>query len=427
MKIWTQCVWNIDGRLIEEESSWVEYDGPLSECKGGSRTTVTPSKPSPEETELTKRQIQLAEFQLTELRAQRELQAAERKRLEPFIAQLEELAPLQADFARQQLERAGRLGPIEEELLNLELERIRRGGAATEEEQALIDEAAARAIEQGESDISRFQTETTERIAQELAPALGLRPTDTPIQDRAARIAAEATRQQGQLVSGVRQAQATAGLNFPLARQQLESAQTQFQQQLSQATGQFQQQLQQAALLNRLRLSQAPQQLGLGLATGVSFALPNFQRGSTTTKSGGGFSLGGIGSILSGIGAIGTGFNLSSREFKEDPKGIGLSKPEELEKGEDGVYRPVGLGLSNRRRVDHEETLAKVEKLPVERWRYKEGLGLGDRDHLGPYAQDIKSIFGLGDDETIHTVDAIGIGLSATKGLAKRVERLEAQ
>ena len=387
---------------------------------GGSKTVVQPSKPTPEETEFTKKQIELAEFQLTELRRQSELQIAERERLEPFIAELEELAPLQADFARQQLERAERLGPIEEELLNLELERIRRGGGATEEEQALIDEAARRAIEQGESDIGRFQSETTERLREELAGSLGLRPTDTPIQDRAARIASEATRQQGQLVSGVRQAQATAGLNFPLARQQLESAQTQFQQQLSQATGQFQQQLQQAAVLNRLRLFQAPQQLGLGLATGLPFPSPSFPRGQTSTTSSG-IGLSGIGSILSGIGAIGSIPGLfSSREFKEDPKGIGLSKPEELEEGEDGVYHPA-------RQINHEETLTKVERLPVERWRYKEGLGLGDRDHLGPYAQDVKSIFGLGDDEIIHTVDAIGIGLSATKGLAKRVERLEAQ
>ena len=406
MKIWTKCVWDSNGRLIEEESSWIEYDGPVSECKGGSRTTVTPSKPSPEETELTKRQIQLAEFQLTELRAQRELQAAERERLEPFIARLEELAPLQADFARQQLERAGRLGPIEEELLNLELEHIRRGGAATEEEQALIDEAAARAIEQGESDIGRFQSETTERIAQELAPGLGLRPTDTPIQDRAGRIAAEATRQQGQLVSGVRQAQATAGLNFPLARQQLESAQTQFQQQLSQATGQFQQQLQQAAVLNRLRLFQAPQQLGLGLATGITLPSINFPRGQTsTTSGGGGIGLSGIGSILSGIGAIGSIpglFSGSSREFKEDPK-------------------PEGLGL---RRVDHEKTLEVVESLPVERWRYKAEFE-DENEHVGPYAEDVHEAFKVGNTWMIHPADAVGIGLSATKGLALKVRRLE--
>ena len=409
MKIWTKCVWDSDGSMIEKESSWIEYDGPVSECKGKSRTVVQPSKPSPEETELTKRQIQLAEFQLEELRTQRELQAAERERLEPFIAELEELAPLQAAFARQQLERAERLGPIEEELLNLELERIRRGGAATEEEQALIDEAARRAIEQGESDISRFQTETTERIAQELAPALGLRPTDTPIQDRAARVGAEATRQQGQLVSGVRQAQATAGLNFPLARQQLESAQTQFQQQLSQATGQFQQQLQQAAVLNRLRLFQAPQQLGLGLATGISFASPGFQRGSTTTTSGGGANLGGIGSLLSGLGAFGglfggTGIFSSSREFKEDPK------PED-----------EGLGL---RRVDHEKTLEVVESLPVERWRYKPEFE-DEHEHIGTYAEDVHEAFKVGNTWMIHPADAGGIGLSATKGLALKVRRLE--
>lgn len=260
-----------------------------------------PRKPTAEETALTQKQVELAEFTLGELRQQQELQAAERERLEPLISEFEEMLPLQAEFMREELERAGRLGPINEELLNLELERIRRGGGATEEEQALIDEAARRSIEQGESDIARFQTETTERLGQELAPALGLRPTDTPIVDRAGRIGAEAARQQGQLVSGVRQAQATAGLNFPLARGALQASRIQFQQQLSQAAAQFQGQLRQASVLNRLRLSQQPQQLGLGLATGIGFPSP-IPRANVSKTSGG---LGGIGSVLSGLGAFG--------------------------------------------------------------------------------------------------------------------------
>ncbi|KKM75931.1 hypothetical protein LCGC14_1385310 [marine sediment metagenome] len=227
-------------------------------------------------------------------------------------------------------------------------------------------------------------------------------PTDTPFIDRAARIAEEAVRQQGQLVSGLRQAEATAKLNFPLAAQQLQSAQTQFQQQLRESTSQFQGQLRNNAFLNRLRLSESPQQLGLGLATGVS--VPSLGRapgGSRTVTSGGGGGIG-IGGILSGVGGIIGAF--SSRELKRDPEGIGLSNP---------------------RRIDHEETLEKVEKLPVERWRYKEGLGLGDRDHLGPYAQDVRESFGVGDGETISIIDAIGIGLSATKGLAERVRKVE--
>ena len=404
MKIWTRCTWDKDGRLIEEDSSWIEYDGPVVQCKGGSKTVVQPAQPTPEETEFTKKQIELAEFQLEELRRQRELQEAERERLEPLISEFEELLPLQFEFATEQLERAGRLGPIEEELLQLELESIRRGGGATEQEQALIDEASARAIEQGESDIARFQTETTERIAQELAPALGLRPTDTPVLDRAARIAAEATRQQGQLVSGVRQAQATAGLNFPLARQQLQSARTQFQQQLSQATQQFQQQLSQAAVLNRLRLGGQGLQQGLGLATGLPFPSPSFPRGSTSTTSGSfglagfGSVLGGLGGLLSGLGAIG----VSSRKFKEDPK-------------------PSDLGL---RAVDHERILEVVESLPVERWRYKPGIQ-DEHEHIGPYAEDVQEMFKVGNTWMIHPADAVGINLSATKGLALKVRRLE--
>ena len=77
------------------------------------------------------------------------------------------------------------------------------------------------------------------------------------------------------------------------------------------------------------------------------------------------------------------------------------------------------------RDITHEATLIKIEDLPVERWRYKEGLGLGDSDHIGPYAEDFKETFGVGDGVTINLLDAVGVGLSATKGLAKKVKKLE--
>lgn len=402
MRIWTKCVWDFSGNIIEAESQWEEYDGPVAEAKGGGSSTTTVDPPTEEETALTVKQTELAQFQLEELRRQTDLQAAEQERLEPLLAQLEELQPLQLDLAKQDLTRALELGPIQDELLQLELENIKRGGAATPTQIELIGQATELGIEAGESDIARFQQEATERIAQELAPALGLRPTDTPVQDRAARVASEAVRQQGQLVTGLRQAEATAKLNFPLAAQQLQSSQTQFQQQLAEATSQFQGQLRNTAFLNRLRLSEQPQRFGLGLATGVSVpSLGRAPSGSRTVTSGGGGI--GIGSLLSFGGSVIGAF--SSRELKRDPGGIGLSSP---------------------RHIDHEETLTKVEKLPVERWRYKEGLGLGDRDHLGPYAQDVEESFGIGDGETINYLDAIGIGLSATKGLAERVHKIEA-
>lgn len=417
MRIWAKCVWDFSGNILEAESRWEEYEGPVAEAKGGgSSTTTVVDPPTAEETALTVKQTELAQFQLEELRRQTDLQAAEQERLEPLIAQLEELQPLQLDLAKQNLTRALELGPIQDELLQLELENIKRGGAATPAQIELIGQATELGIEAGESDIAKFQKDATERIAQELAPALGLRPTDTPVIDRASRIAEEAVRQQGQLVTGLRQAEATAKLNFPLVAQQLQSAQTQFQQNLARSTQEFQGQLRNAAFLNRLRLSENPQRFGLGLATGISVpGLGRSRQGSTKrTSGGGGIS---IGQALSFGGAVIGAF--SSRDLKRDPEGIGLSsKPEELVESEDGVYRP-------KRQISHEETLAKVENLPVERWRYKEGLGLGDRDHLGPYAQDVKESFGIGDGKTINYLDAIGIGLSATKGLADRVHKIE--
>ena len=411
MRIWVKCVWDFDGNVIEDESRWEEYDGAVAEAKGGSSTT-TVDPPTEEETALTVKQTELAEFQLVELRRQVDLQEAEQERLEPLIQQLEELQPLQFELAQQDLQRALELGPIQDELLQLELENIKRGGAATPEQEQLIGQATELGIERGESDIAKFQKDATERIAQELAPALGLRPTDTPVLDRAARIAEEAVRQQGQLVTGLRQAEATAKLNFPLATQQLQSAQVQFQQQLAEATSQFQGQLRNTAFLNRLRLSEAPQQFGIGLVGGVNVpGLGRARQGSRTVTSGGGFGLSGIGSILSGVGGIIGAFGGSSREFKRDPKGIGLSK--EPEEG------------SPARQIDHEKVLTKVENLPVERWRYKEEMGLGDRDHIGTYAEDFTEAFGVGDGETINYLDAIGIGLSATKGLAARVHKIE--
>ena len=420
MRIWVKCVWDFSGNIIEAESQWEEYDGPVAEAKGGSSTT-TVDPPTAEETALTVKQTELAEFQLVELRRQVDLQEAEQERLEPLLQQLEELQPLQFELAQQDLQRALELGPIQDELLQLELENIKRGGAATPEQEQLIGQATELGIERGESDIAKFQKDATERIAQELAPALGLRPTDTPVLDRAARIAEEAVRQQGQLVTGLRQAEATAKLNFPLAAQQLQSSQTQFQQQLAEATSQFQGQLRNSAFLNRLRLSEAPQQFGIGLVGGIS--VPGLGRSlqGSTKRTSGGIGLSGIGGILSGVGNIIGAFR-SSRELKRDPEGIGLSsKPEELEEGEDGIYRPV----NSKRQIDHEETLARVERLPVERWRYKEGLGLATGDHIGGYADNFRDSFGIGDGETINIIDAIGIGLSATKGLAARVRHLE--
>ena len=372
----------------------------------GSKTTVTPAAPTAEERALQSKQLELATFQLEKLQKQSELQAQ-------FAGDIGPLLEQQAADAELARERINALFPIQEELLQLALEDIRRGGAATPEQIELIQQAGDAALERGGVDIERFRTEGLEALREELAPSLGLRPSDTPILDRGARVAAEATRQGGQLAAGIREAGLTAQLSLPLAQSQLLQQATLGQSRLQEATRQFQDNLRQAAFTNRLNLQSVTSGLGLGLATGTSVPFPGFERGSTTTTSG--FGLSGIGSLLSGAGAVGGLFATggvfgpaaaaaaplafaSSRDFKE------------------------GLGL-----VDEEQILEDVKRLPIKTWKYKTGLGLGEDRHIGPMAEDFTETLGLGDStgKTIPVVDAIGIGLAATKGLALKVERIE--
>ena len=77
--------------------------------------------------------------------------------------------------------------------------------------------------------------------------------------------------------------------------------------------------------------------------------------------------------------------------------------------------------------VDEAGLLSAVAALPVDRWRYKPETGLSQQLHIGPYAEDFKASFGIGDGVTINTTDALGICLAAIKALTARVASLEAE
>ena len=69
-----------------------------------------------------------------------------------------------------------------------------------------------------------------------------------------------------------------------------------------------------------------------------------------------------------------------------------------------------------------EPVLDKLERLPVETWRYK-----GEKQrHIGPYAEDFREIFGLGNGHTIPEIDAVGICLQAIKELRAEIKELKA-
>ncbi|MFP2924346.1 tail fiber domain-containing protein [Pyxidicoccus sp. 3LG] len=78
------------------------------------------------------------------------------------------------------------------------------------------------------------------------------------------------------------------------------------------------------------------------------------------------------------------------------------------------------------RPIDGEEVLAKVARMPVESWRYKDEAG-GIR-HLGPVAQDFRTAFGLGtDDKSIGMLDIDGVNMAAIQALERRTQELRAK
>jgi len=287
---------------------------------GGESTTVNTAGPMSQEekdliglqTELSKRQLanvdqlqpfqkQLLELSMSDLQRTGKINAA----MDAAITPEQQAAAAKSDF-----ERAQRLGPIQDELLTLQLEQLRRGGAATDEQKALIKAAADAGISAGSGDIDASTQRGIGMIADELANSRGLRLSDSPIKAEAAFLAREGEIQKGSLVKGMRAAEAQSVLNYPLAAQQLQSGINLSQQNIASATQQFQAELRQRVYQNRLALTGQVAQTGIGLASiggNTSGAIGAFERsrGSTQTTSGGGMSMGGVGSLMQGGAALG--------------------------------------------------------------------------------------------------------------------------
>lgn len=97
-----------------------------------------------------------------------------------------------------------------------------------------------------------------------------------------------------------------------------------------------------------------------------------------------------------------------------------------------GLGQLVGAGMSffssedmkkDKASIGRGKALDAVRNMPVESWRYKEGVADGGQ-HVGPYAEDFKRETGLGTGKQIQAQDAIGIALGAIKDLDAKIDAL---
>lgn len=72
--------------------------------------------------------------------------------------------------------------------------------------------------------------------------------------------------------------------------------------------------------------------------------------------------------------------------------------------------------------LDFDVLIQAAAKLPVKRWAYKAVTQVMEEPdpHVGPYAEDFRELFGLGDGKTIPYVDALGVLFAVVGELARR-------
>lgn len=160
------------------------------------------------------------------------------------------------------------------------------------------------------------------------------------------------------------------------------------------------------------------------VAPGTSY-MTGLNQGANTTLAGQQLQLGGLtsvlnnqanvynngGSDLSGIGSLIGGAAKAYGAYAGAAALAGSSKEIKTDK------EPVSEGAA----------MAGLQRIPVEKWRYKDGVADGG-EHVGPYAEDVQRQFGdqaAPGGKEIDLVTMNGITIAALKGLQKKVAGLE--
>lgn len=292
--------------------------------ESSSNTTVTTAAPTEEEKALIALNTQLAQKQLENINA---LQPYQQQLIDYSSSQLSNqqaydkalnaaISPEdQAAAAKEQFDQARIMGPMQTQLAQMQLDELKRGGAATDAQKKQIGDATDAALQAGYGDIDTQTKRGIGLISDELANSRGLRLSDSPIGSEAALLVRAAGDQKSSLTNNLRANQASATLNYPLAVQGLMSGINTNQQNLSSASANFQAQLRQQAYQNRLALSGQTSSSGIGLATVGNGAGVGAQSALAGTRnrnvSGTAFDPSGVitsyGQLFAGIGAAARG------------------------------------------------------------------------------------------------------------------------
>lgn len=94
-----------------------------------------------------------------------------------------------------------------------------------------------------------------------------------------------------------------------------------------------------------------------------------------------------------------------------------------------GIGAAAGIAkyFSSKKLKDYDSTpstreiLKNVRDLSIDKWKYK-GI---DQKFIGPYAEEFRDRFGVGDGKTINMIDAMGVMLGAIKELDRKIANLE--
>lgn len=298
-------------------------------------------------------------------------------------AQFDDLAPLlEAEAARRGESEisADMFGDILKNSLNTST-------SATPEQLESINNIAEQNIARSSSDLNRSLTSGLETLREEAGASRGLRFTDTPIFDEAQDAVNEMQRLQAQSIATARGAQSEAELNLPLALQQLEFQRAG----LASGAQSFQEQLAQQAFNNRTLLLDNTQGFGLNLMNSVP-------------------------------GAIDSAFNQDRLNLDNRIRRDNNQNAQDNRKA--GVIGGIVSAISDRNKKQDINTMTVPElkeafkTIDISTWSYKPEHGLGTDTHIGPMAQDIQRVFGVGDGKTIAPVDQIGIMIAVGKLIA---------